>query len=223
VRRHILRLAAVFSLLICAATFILFIRSFSVTDEAFLIYRTEGAEHLSLLKGRLFFQHIRPNDGIRGAVERVSHRATPVQSLPPHPWFTRPPTTYGGVDFLNIPAHIPGDIQQARQVVKNPRPIMMIGNDGKPTPESIKAMQKWLKADNLVNTPPTYWAIAFPLWMVAIITLIAPSTLLFYPFVRSHWRRRYGRCTGCGYSLTANISGVCPECGTAIFQASPPA
>jgi len=125
------------------------------------------------------------------------------------------------VDFLNIPAHIPGDIQQARQVVKNPRPIMMIGNDGKPTPESIKAMQKWLKADNLVNTPPTYWAIAFPLWMVAIITLIAPSTLLFYPFVRSHWRRRYGRCTGCGYSLTANISGVCPECGTAYLPSLP--
>ena len=26
-------------------------------------------------------------------------------------------------------------------------------------------------------------------------------------------RRDAGRCTRCGYDLTGNVSGVCPECG----------
>lgn len=26
--------------------------------------------------------------------------------------------------------------------------------------------------------------------------------------------RRLGLCEGCGYNLTANVSGICPECGT---------
>lgn len=32
------------------------------------------------------------------------------------------------------------------------------------------------------------------------------------------WRRVYrsGLCQECGYDLTGNVSGVCPECGTAI-------
>ena len=28
-------------------------------------------------------------------------------------------------------------------------------------------------------------------------------------------RRRHGRCVPCGDDLTGNLSGVCPECGTA--------
>jgi hypothetical protein len=31
-------------------------------------------------------------------------------------------------------------------------------------------------------------------------------------------RRRYppGHCRRCGYDLTRNVSGVCPECGTVV-------
>jgi hypothetical protein len=28
--------------------------------------------------------------------------------------------------------------------------------------------------------------------------------------------RRRGLCVSCGYDLTGNVSGVCPECGTSI-------
>jgi hypothetical protein len=31
--------------------------------------------------------------------------------------------------------------------------------------------------------------------------------------LRRRWRRRRGRCEQCGYDLTGNKSGVCPECG----------
>lgn len=33
-------------------------------------------------------------------------------------------------------------------------------------------------------------------------------------------RRRPGHCTSCGYDLTGNVSGVCPECGTPLTAAS---
>ena len=33
--------------------------------------------------------------------------------------------------------------------------------------------------------------------------------------VRADWRK-HGRCPACGYSLTGNVSGVCPECGTRV-------
>jgi len=39
-------------------------------------------------------------------------------------------------------------------------------------------------------------------------------------FLSSRMRRRRspedGACGNCGYNLTGNVSGVCPECGTAI-------
>jgi predicted Zn-ribbon and HTH transcriptional regulator len=25
-----------------------------------------------------------------------------------------------------------------------------------------------------------------------------------------------GQCRNCGYNLTGNVSGICPECGTAV-------
>ena len=31
-------------------------------------------------------------------------------------------------------------------------------------------------------------------------------------------KRRHGRCEACGYDLTGNVSGVCPECGTKIAE-----
>jgi hypothetical protein len=30
---------------------------------------------------------------------------------------------------------------------------------------------------------------------------------------RAEWRRQRGQCPACGYDLTGNVSGVCPECG----------
>ena len=50
-----------------------------------------------------------------------------------------------------------------------------------------------------------------PFWMLFGAVAI-PTSLLW-------WRdRRYpkGHCQSCGYDLTGNTSGVCPECGTDV-------
>jgi ABC-type ATPase with predicted acetyltransferase domain len=53
--------------------------------------------------------------------------------------------------------------------------------------------------------------------VAAILTLL-PLVWLY----GLHWRDRRaqriaaGRCATCGYSLTGNLSGICPECGTRV-------
>lgn len=51
--------------------------------------------------------------------------------------------------------------------------------------------------------------VAIPLWM-PLVALVIPTTALW-------WRDRRpiqpGRCGNCGYDLTGNVSGRCPECG----------
>jgi hypothetical protein len=56
--------------------------------------------------------------------------------------------------------------------------------------------------------------IVLPCWIIATITAITPALWLGRA-VRQRLRVRPGFCS-CGYNLTANVSGVCPECGMAV-------
>ena len=46
------------------------------------------------------------------------------------------------------------------------------------------------------------------------ILLLAAFALEEWYFGRAPRRRRLGLCPNCGYNLTGNVSGICPECGT---------
>jgi hypothetical protein len=53
----------------------------------------------------------------------------------------------------------------------------------------------------------------FPHFLVAAAFALLPTVRLAAATRR--WRRvRRGLCPSCGYNLTGNVSGVCPECGT---------
>lgn len=68
----------------------------------------------------------------------------------------------------------------------------------------------WIEAAPAeADIPPCHMMLPFALWsMVAY-------RHWFYPT-----RRPYplGHCRHCGYNLTGNISGVCPECGQTIGE-----
>lgn len=36
--------------------------------------------------------------------------------------------------------------------------------------------------------------------------------------LRRQRRARLKQCLECGYDLTGNVSGVCPECGTPVYR-----
>jgi hypothetical protein len=62
-----------------------------------------------------------------------------------------------------------------------------------------------------------------PWWAAGLFcVLVAGSALheLYRPHDLRHPRGLKGRCVKCGYDLTGNISGVCPECGRETSDAA---
>jgi hypothetical protein len=54
-----------------------------------------------------------------------------------------------------------------------------------------------------------------PLWLPLLLLLATPTAAVIRGPIRRCRRRRKGCCVRCGYDLTGNVTGVCPECGTA--------
>ena len=62
---------------------------------------------------------------------------------------------------------------------------------------------------------PAVSEITIPLWIILLFCGISSSIWL-----RDRRRIQPGHCPSCNYNLTGNISGICPECGTAIDATS---
>ena len=56
------------------------------------------------------------------------------------------------------------------------------------------------------------WHFSLHVWWVFLVLITYP-TIAFIRGVRQWRRRTKGWCIPCGYDLTGNESGVCPECG----------
>lgn len=63
-----------------------------------------------------------------------------------------------------------------------------------------------------------YWS---RLIMPCVVTVLLAAACRFAASLRCRWDTRLrhppGHCQECGYDLTGNESGVCPECGKAIY------
>jgi hypothetical protein len=61
------------------------------------------------------------------------------------------------------------------------------------------------------------WTCTFPHWLLILLFGFYPAfAFIRSPYCRRHLRRKKGLCLKCGYNLTGNVSGVCPECGERI-------
>lgn len=53
-----------------------------------------------------------------------------------------------------------------------------------------------------------------------LVTIVLAAACRFAASQRDRWKRLFrpppGHCQTCGYDLTSNVSGVCPECGEPI-------
>jgi len=67
-----------------------------------------------------------------------------------------------------------------------------------------------------VRTPgELYRSLRFPIWQVAIVALSLYCAWV-YRLMRHRRLIPPSHCRECGYDLTGNLSGVCPECGVRI-------
>jgi hypothetical protein len=67
---------------------------------------------------------------------------------------------------------------------------------------------------------PAMLAVSVPNWLAVLISASPVAVLLirFRRTTRAGVRHRANLCSACGYNLTGNVSGVCPECGTPIVK-----
>ena len=71
----------------------------------------------------------------------------------------------------------------------------------------------WPRYQTKTTGPFTMREVRVPLWIPFLLSAGASAWLW--------WRGRgypKGRCQKCGYNLTGNVSGVCPECGNPVGQ-----
>ncbi len=54
-----------------------------------------------------------------------------------------------------------------------------------------------------------------PLWIPTVL-FAGTFVYVYRPYRRYKHRKRHGLCLSCGYNLTGNESGTCPECGTGV-------
>ncbi len=64
--------------------------------------------------------------------------------------------------------------------------------------------------------PPgsSLWWVEAPLGAVGALLATGPLASILHAHWQARRRRKRGLCLTCGYNLTGNTSGVCPECGT---------
>ena len=58
--------------------------------------------------------------------------------------------------------------------------------------------------------------IEFDIWLAFALVAAYPAARLIWWPIRRRRRRKRGLCPTCGYNLTGNTSGVCPECSRKI-------
>lgn len=63
--------------------------------------------------------------------------------------------------------------------------------------------------------------IIIPLWIPTLLFAV-PPILCVASWYRSRLRRKTGHCALCGYDLTGNESGNCPECGATVEECAIP-
>ena len=61
-------------------------------------------------------------------------------------------------------------------------------------------------------------SVLLPDWAIAAATAMLPLAWLLARQRRLWKESRIGCCERCGYNLTGNASGVCPECGTPVIN-----
>ena len=76
------------------------------------------------------------------------------------------------------------------------------------------------------DPPGKLYSLCVAWWLIALVVLplgLLPLAFSILRLIQSRHRKLSGHCNGCGYDLTGNVSGCCPECGREASVTSPSA
>jgi hypothetical protein len=80
----------------------------------------------------------------------------------------------------------------------------------KPRNPGFSPNNRWILHAHFVSNGAPVHVIILPLWIPLAPTLVITIVILFL----DRRSKKAGHCLECGYNLTGNVSGVCPECGS---------
>lgn len=103
-----------------------------------------------------------------------------------------------------------GCITIMRNAYANPQPPRCFINLPT-TPPWNRPPMAWGLWQPHLRTNPRAQLLMLPCWLSMLLTTI-PAVIL----QRKLRRPAPGHCKSCGYNLTGNMSGVCPECGALV-------
>lgn len=88
-------------------------------------------------------------------------------------------------------------------------------------PQTFKA--PWTNLYGINGASFQRWSIYLPFWLPFVFFLLLPLAWLLLRLRRFAKRLKIkgGFCPTCGYNLTGNVSGRCPECGAAFERSRP--
>ena len=208
-RRRLFNFAAVVSLVLCLATVVLWVRSYWVIDEI-----TLAMPHLNRMiagGGGVFLESVRY---VRVASNWQDSTIPPSQTI---------------MDYANWKLSGPGRVRswERRTKIYTDRADLVRlawGTDLNriwPHSSAFSSMlqQTFNNDERLTYTQFTDSVIGHRIWIPYWLLVAACSLCpLIFLLNRQRLSNRLGRnaCSICGYNLTGNTSGVCPECGTPV-------
>lgn len=119
---------------------------------------------------------------------------------------------WAGAD-IHVIGTLPGRLRYTVFCSANNLPLSQVKNGlvVAPVPPEMRTPSDGLGWPYVRRTriiPADMTLVAMPLWIVLLVLAI-PTTFLWY----RDRRPPKGHCQTCGYDLTGNVMGVCPECG----------
>lgn len=77
-------------------------------------------------------------------------------------------------------------------------------------------VRTWILYERGISRGGPWMALTLVAWLPFVVLTLPALLLLLISRWWGYWRWRPGLCRRCGYDLTGNVSGRCPECGTTI-------
>jgi predicted RNA-binding Zn-ribbon protein involved in translation (DUF1610 family) len=198
--RWLLNFLTVLSLLLCAATIVLWVGSYWRVDSL-MIFRADrrGTQtQKDGSPGTFDAGRVYEADSRRGSLRLLYlyEKSIYYRRLNPAFWFAADEDALE--PWAAAATHWPGVAIEVRPV-RPALPNADIAGPGAPPPPVAYTV-------HALYAPWAFWT---------LLTALLPATAIW------RWRRRLsqsrrGLCNSCGYDLTGNVSGVCPECGNAV-------